>query len=352
MAGRPPRCWRRPPRPKRCWWCARRTTRSTSWIPGSGLRLASVSLGHAPHEVSVSPDGRRAVGRTTARASSRDRRSASSTSSSRASCGASTSRRTRRPHGVAWYRAGPDCRHDRRLAAPAASSIPTPAGSSSAIETGQEVSHMVAVERRRAAAPTSPTSARARRRRSTWRRAASSPTSPPARARRHSRSTPGRPRTVGRRARGRADGGRRYGHARGDGAPAAPRHPDPDRDHARRPHRAGHLRRHRPNSSRSTSRPAANARRARWTCPLAPGAAAAAVRPPRPGQRAAGRPAGLRATAAAPTSRPRWAIASSSSTRRTLELLRSDRRRWRTGRPGQHARAAARDLPRLCARSR
>jgi DNA-binding beta-propeller fold protein YncE len=29
--------------------------------PGSGLRLASVALGHAPHEVSVSPDGRRAV---------------------------------------------------------------------------------------------------------------------------------------------------------------------------------------------------------------------------------------------------------------------------------------------------
>jgi DNA-binding beta-propeller fold protein YncE len=29
--------------------------------PGSGLRLASVALGHAPHEVSVSPDGRLAV---------------------------------------------------------------------------------------------------------------------------------------------------------------------------------------------------------------------------------------------------------------------------------------------------
>ena len=29
--------------------------------PGSGLRLASVGLGHAPHEVSVSPDGRRAA---------------------------------------------------------------------------------------------------------------------------------------------------------------------------------------------------------------------------------------------------------------------------------------------------
>jgi DNA-binding beta-propeller fold protein YncE len=29
--------------------------------PGSGLRLASVATGHAPHEVSVSPDGRRAV---------------------------------------------------------------------------------------------------------------------------------------------------------------------------------------------------------------------------------------------------------------------------------------------------
>ena len=29
--------------------------------PGSGLRLATVALGHAPHEVSVSPDGQRAV---------------------------------------------------------------------------------------------------------------------------------------------------------------------------------------------------------------------------------------------------------------------------------------------------
>ena len=29
--------------------------------PGSGLRLASVGLGHAPHEISVSPDGKRAV---------------------------------------------------------------------------------------------------------------------------------------------------------------------------------------------------------------------------------------------------------------------------------------------------
>ena len=29
--------------------------------PGSGLRLASITLGHAPHEISVSPDGRRAV---------------------------------------------------------------------------------------------------------------------------------------------------------------------------------------------------------------------------------------------------------------------------------------------------
>ena len=29
--------------------------------PGSGLRLASVALGYAPHEVSVAPDGRRAA---------------------------------------------------------------------------------------------------------------------------------------------------------------------------------------------------------------------------------------------------------------------------------------------------
>ena len=29
--------------------------------PGSGLRLASVALGYAPHEVSVAPDGKRAA---------------------------------------------------------------------------------------------------------------------------------------------------------------------------------------------------------------------------------------------------------------------------------------------------
>src|SRR5512134_2972088 len=29
--------------------------------PGSGLRLASVAVGFAPHEVAVAPDGRRAV---------------------------------------------------------------------------------------------------------------------------------------------------------------------------------------------------------------------------------------------------------------------------------------------------
>jgi len=112
--------------------------------PGSGLRLASVSLGHAPHEVGVSPDGRLA---------------AVSNYGTRERPGATLSivdleqaRELRRidlsphsrPHGVAWF--APD-----RIAVTAEGSgrlLVVDPGSGrivSALETGQDVSHMVAV---------------------------------------------------------------------------------------------------------------------------------------------------------------------------------------------------------------
>ena len=112
--------------------------------PGSGLRLASVALGHAPHEVSVSPDGRRA---------------AVTNYGTREQPGSTLSivdlerpREIRRidlaphtrPHGVAWY--APD-----RVAVTTEGSkhlviVDPDAGHVlSAIETGQDVSHMVAV---------------------------------------------------------------------------------------------------------------------------------------------------------------------------------------------------------------
>jgi DNA-binding beta-propeller fold protein YncE len=112
--------------------------------PGSGLRLATVALGHAPHEVSVSPDGRRA---------------AVTNYGTREAPGATLSivdleqprEITRidlaphtRPHGVAWF--APD-----RIAVTAEGSKhlllvdPGVGRVVSAIETGQDVSHMVAV---------------------------------------------------------------------------------------------------------------------------------------------------------------------------------------------------------------
>ncbi len=114
--------------------------------PGSGLRLASVPLGHAPHEISVSPDGRLAV---------------VSNYGTRAQPGSTISivdleqpRELRRidlapharPHGVAWY--APD-----RIAVTAEGSKsllivdPVAGHIERAIETGQDVSHMVAVSR-------------------------------------------------------------------------------------------------------------------------------------------------------------------------------------------------------------
>jgi DNA-binding beta-propeller fold protein YncE len=112
--------------------------------PGSGLRLASVALGHAPHEVSVSPDGKRA---------------AVTNYGTREQPGSTLSivdleqpREVRRidlapharPHGVAWF--APD-----RIAVTTEGTkhlviVDPEAGRVvSAIETGQDVSHMVAV---------------------------------------------------------------------------------------------------------------------------------------------------------------------------------------------------------------
>ena len=112
--------------------------------PGSGLRLASVPLGHAPHEVSVSPDGKRAA---VTNYGTRER--PGSTLSivdlerprelSRIDLAPHS-----RPHGVAWF--APD-----RIAVTAEGTkhllvVDPDAGRVvSAIETGQDVSHMVAV---------------------------------------------------------------------------------------------------------------------------------------------------------------------------------------------------------------
>lgn len=112
--------------------------------PGSGLALASVPLGHAPHEVAVSPDGRRAV---VSNYGSRER--PGTTVSVIDLAGAREERRIElaphgRPHGVHWY--APD-----RVAVTAEGSRhllvvdPLDGRVVDAIETGQDVSHMVAV---------------------------------------------------------------------------------------------------------------------------------------------------------------------------------------------------------------
>jgi len=112
--------------------------------PGSGTRLASVALGHAPHEVSVSPDGRRAA---VTNYGTRERPGSTlsivdlehGTELRRIDLAPHT-----RPHGVAWF--APD-----RIAVTAEGTkhllvVDPDAGRVvSAIETGQEVSHMVAV---------------------------------------------------------------------------------------------------------------------------------------------------------------------------------------------------------------
>ena len=112
--------------------------------PGSGLRLASVPTGYAPHEVSVSPDGKRAV---VSNYGSREQ--PGSTLSiidleqpgeiKRIDLAPHT-----RPHGVAWFAAD-------RIAVTTEGSqhvlVIDPADGRivSAIETAQETSHMVVV---------------------------------------------------------------------------------------------------------------------------------------------------------------------------------------------------------------
>lgn len=112
--------------------------------PGSGLRLASVALGHAPHEVSVSPDGKRA-----AVTNYGTREQPGSTLSVVDLVQPREVRRIdltphTRPHGVSWF--APD-----RIAVTTEGTKhlvivdPDVGRVVSAIETGQDVSHMVAV---------------------------------------------------------------------------------------------------------------------------------------------------------------------------------------------------------------
>jgi DNA-binding beta-propeller fold protein YncE len=112
--------------------------------PGSGLRLATVPVGFAPHEVSVAPDGKLAV---VSNYGTRER-----PGSTLSIVDLEQPRELRRidlaphtrPHGVAWY--GPD-----RLAVTTEGSehllvVDPLAGTIVAkITTGQETSHMVAV---------------------------------------------------------------------------------------------------------------------------------------------------------------------------------------------------------------
>jgi DNA-binding beta-propeller fold protein YncE len=113
--------------------------------PGSGQQLASVAVGHAPHEVSVSPDGRLA-----AVTNYGTREQPGSTLSIVDLAEPHELRRIdlaphSRPHGVAWF--APD-----RVAVTAEGSRhllvvePATGRIASAIETGQDVSHMVAVD--------------------------------------------------------------------------------------------------------------------------------------------------------------------------------------------------------------
>jgi YVTN family beta-propeller protein len=114
--------------------------------PGSGLRLASVTLGRAPHEVSVSPDGRLAA---VSNYGTRDQ-----PGSTLSIVDLEQPKELRRidlapharPHGVAWY--APD-----RIAVTAEASRhllivdPFAGRIDGAIETGQDISHMVVVSR-------------------------------------------------------------------------------------------------------------------------------------------------------------------------------------------------------------
>lgn len=111
--------------------------------PGSGLRLATVAVGHAPHEVAVAPDGRHAL------VSNYGTREQPGTTVSVVDLAAARELHRialphQRPHGVAWYSAdraavtteGPD---GVLVLDPLAGKVVA------AHRTGQSVSHMVAV---------------------------------------------------------------------------------------------------------------------------------------------------------------------------------------------------------------
>jgi YVTN family beta-propeller protein len=112
--------------------------------PGSGLRLASVAVGHAPHEISVSPDGRRAA---VTNYGTRERPGSTLSivdlEQPRELHRIDLAPHTR-PHGVDWFAA-------ERIAVTTEGSMhllvvdPTTGHVVSAIETGQDTSHMVAV---------------------------------------------------------------------------------------------------------------------------------------------------------------------------------------------------------------
>jgi len=123
----------------------RKTDNAVDFIdPGSGLRLASVATGFAPHEISVSPDGRLAV---VSNYGTRDQ-PGSSISILDLEQPAELRRIDlaphSRPHGVAWY--APD-----RVAVTTEGSRslllvdPVAGRIEQAIATDQETSHMVAV---------------------------------------------------------------------------------------------------------------------------------------------------------------------------------------------------------------
>ncbi len=113
--------------------------------PGSGLRLASVAVGHAPHELSVSPDGRFAA------VTNYGTREVPGTTLSIVDLVEPRELRRidlsphTRPHGVSWFGA------DRVAVTTEGSQHllvvdPGTGRILQAIETAQEVSHMVAVD--------------------------------------------------------------------------------------------------------------------------------------------------------------------------------------------------------------
>ena len=112
--------------------------------PGSGLRLASVPLGHAPHEVSVAPAGRRAaVSNYGTRERPGSTLSIVDLEQPREVMRIDLAPHTR-PHGLAWF--APD-----RIAVTTEGSRhllvvePSTGRIVNEIATGQDVSHMVAV---------------------------------------------------------------------------------------------------------------------------------------------------------------------------------------------------------------